>query len=211
MNFSLFSFSFSSFFLFFISCVYTHKHMYMHLCIYTVCVYITLTPWTDGEQLNFISTIRYMFVFYIWAKLPSRIMFIFSFVPTCVSGSYPAADLVNRPHKKLTEILKKMDWQLQKPRPDTQIKAFGSRRHGMTLLLIIIIYCDNARERDPFNWCKLIEYSVAKYWSWMWIKTVGHVLFILCQKSFIFFNLSGGLSVCARKMHVCVALMAAKY
>lgn len=186
--------------------------MYMRLCINTVCVYLTLTPWTDGEQLNFISTIRSMLVFYIQAKLSSRIMFIFSFVPTCVSGSYPAAALVNLPHKKSTEILKKMDWQLQKSRSDTQMKAFGSRRHGMTLLLIVLIYCGNARDRDPFNWCKLIDYSVAKYWSWMWIKAVGHVLFIiLCQKSFIFFDLPGVLSVCSHILHVCVALMAAKY
>lgn len=138
-------------------------------------------------------------------------MFICSYVPTCVSGSYPAAALVNLPHKKSTETLKKMDRQLQKSRPDTQMKAFGSRRHGMTLLLIIIIYCDNARERNPFNWCKLIEYAVAIYWSWLWIKTVGRVLFILWQKSVIFSDLSSVLSVCAHKMYVCVALMAAKY
>lgn len=72
-------------------------------------------------------------------------------------------------------------------------------------------YIDNARERNPFNWCKLIEYEVAIYWSWLWIKTVGHVLFILWQKSLIFSDLSSVLSVCAHKMYVCVALMAAKY
>lgn len=129
-----------------------------------------------------------MLVFYLHAKLPSKIMFIFSYVPICVSGSYPAAALVNLPHKKSTETLKKIDWQLQKSRPDTQMKAFGSWRHGMILLLIIIIYCDNAREREPINWCKLIEYSVPKYWRWMWIKTVGNVLFIiLWQKKALYF------------------------